>query len=275
MPVSGRAGTPPENMALDGSAVAVAAIAVGRVRVGYVKRRHRSGPQLIDEVLVLRGLGCREIRLSQLVLEGADLSILVLKTVGDDLIVQSSVIRVLVLRDVTDAVCDGLPRLTGLGGHVVRDLRLPLSVLAAAVGKLRGEAVSVLHGGHVRGVDRLLHVIACLVDGGLLSVEPVKETRVHSIEAVAKSIVDAVELVDDALGIKSILEVGSGRATSSVIVAVAVTSPTEDSEQDDENPPSARSAPTVITFVAGDGGDVGQTRCTSVKHGSSLEQSTE
>ena len=203
---------------------------------------------------------------------------------------QLAIICIVVLHDLLCLVGDGGRDGAGVGGQVVLDLCLPLTVLTAAVCQLGLEGVGVLHVGDRVGVDCLLdaevalhhgsvHAIKALKHRGVGVVEAVQQAGVHGVETVAQTVLQAIQLVDDTLIIESTLDIrlSSGTCQSAAgcrtipavtkTVAVPVAKSAPQSEQDHNDPPCTAA---VAVPVAGHSSDVSQTRDhahhTIVKH---------
>nr|DAM03310.1 MAG TPA: hypothetical protein [Caudoviricetes sp.] len=214
--------------------------------------------QLTDQICILSALGSREILLTKLTRKVCDLGILVLHTHGDKLIMQLTIVGICIVRDVTRRIRNGIGDSTGVGSHSILNVCLALTVLTAAICKLRTQTV-----------NRGLGIVVTLHGSHLLAVETLKQRRVHGVETVAHTAVDTIELVQDALGIKTGLKVGrSCRRSSSTITAItiAVATPSEQGEEDDPGPPAISITPSAIAVTIRNGSDIGQARCTIAKH---------
>jgi hypothetical protein len=151
--------------------------------------------QLTDQICILSALGSREILLTKLTRKVCDLGILVLHTHGDKLIMQLTIVGICIVRDITCCTRNGVGDSTGVSSHSILDVRLTLTVLTAAIGKLRTQTV-----------NRGLGIIVTLHGSHLLTVETLKQRGIYGIETIADTAIDAVELVQDALGIKTTTE---------------------------------------------------------------------
>lgn len=112
-------------------------------------------------------------------------------------------------------------------------------------------------------VNRGLGIVVTLHGGHLLTVETLKQRGVYGIETVADTAIDTVELVQDALGIKTGLEISRGCCSSSTISAITIATPSEQGEENDQNPPTISVAPSAIAVTIRNGSDIGQARCTN------------
>ena len=154
---------------------------------------------------------------------------------------QLTIVRVIVLNDLLGLVLDRVLNGAGIRRHVILDLGLALSILAAALCELRGKGVGILHICDSIGIDGLLGCI-----------EALKQRGVHGVEAVAHTAVDAVELVQHRLGIESSLEVAIGcRSFAASITTPGTIAPaTENGEENDENPPAVTISESIVVTIS-------------------------
>ena len=200
---------------------------------------------------------------------------------------QGPVVGVVVLHDLLGLVGDGGRDGTGVGGHIVLDLCLTLTVLAAAVRQLGLQSVGVLHVGHSVGVDGLLDAEIALHEGGVNAVkalkhrgvgvvEAVEQAGVHGVETVAQAVLKAIQLVHHALVVETTLDICLTGSTGAIApaakttkaVAIAAKATPQRKEDDDDPPCAAAVAPTISVPVPCHSSDVSKTRNvhTSVKH---------
>ena len=174
---------------------------------------------------------------------------------------QGAIVRVLIVGDIARGVGDRGGDGALAGRQVVVHALDGLARLATAVRQLRGEAV-----------DGGLHLIAGVgdvgVDGvhlGQLIVTELRQTILQTVELVGHALV-----VESALKITGSRACGVGAGTAPETTERAVATPsTEESEQDDEHPPSVTVAPSGVgAVVSRHGSDVGQAGGIGSEHNS-------
>ena len=191
---------------------------------------------MVDQIPVLVRLRLREIERLDLGLEIRDLGILILNSICDDLVVECTIVRVLVVRDVTGSGGDGVLDGARVRAHVVTDLGDSCAVLAAAIGKLGLKRVGRLHLRDLSLRDRVLGLVPELAK----AVGNIAELLEIGITQLRETLLDAVQLVHDALVVEAALNIpdrGTRAVTTTTGASVsentASAPATEEGEEDD------------------------------------------
>ena len=108
-------------------------IAKARIGVGHGVGGNRGRTELGDEIRVLVSLRLSEVERLNLRLEALNLSVLVLHTVGDNLVVKSAIVRVLVVGNIPCSVGDSRGHRAGISSDCSIEVSRGKTVLAAAI----------------------------------------------------------------------------------------------------------------------------------------------
>ena len=145
---------------------ATAAVTAACPRVTSNVGRRRARTQLRDQIVVLRGLRCRQL---QILILGLEVGQLALRQEVED----GAAVLVVRVNDVARGVLHGVARVARLRRHVVAHLGDSCTVFAAAICGL-----------HLHGVE-LLHESCLLVAAGKLGI---LETAVHVLIDARKAV---------------------------------------------------------------------------------------
>lgn len=217
---------------------------------------------------VLGLLGRSQVELLNLGAQLSDRLVLVLHAVGNDLVVQRTVVCVLIVDDVASVEAHRVGKRVEARLHVEVHALDSLSGLAAAVGQLTGDRVGVLHAGDGGVVDGLLKREVAL-HHGVLQIGDLSEVVIAQL---AQTLVDPVETLLGRLVVEAALDIAhrgarSVAAGTTVAPQTAATEAAEQGQDDDDRPPSLTEAVTAVTVVAvGDSRDVSNTRNCRIEH---------
>lgn len=171
------------------SAAAATGVRARSPRIAGLVRRNGHRPQLVQQVVVLRGLTCGKLCSENLLALLGNLGIFSLNALRRQCVKHSAGVRVLVFDDVPRAVLDSLARVASLRSEVVVYALDGLAGLAAAISLLHLHGVELLHkcGLLVCAADfgahkALLHSVLHTVDKLCLSIEAVTQTVVHDVD---------------------------------------------------------------------------------------------
>ena len=117
---------------------AAAAVTAARPRVTSNVGRRRARTQLRDQIVVLRGLRCRQL---QILILGLEVGQLALRQEVED----GAAVLVVRVNDVARSRVDRVARIARLRRHVIAHLRNSRAILAAAICGLHLHGVELLH----------------------------------------------------------------------------------------------------------------------------------
>ena len=211
---------------------AAAAVTATRPRVTGNVGRRRARTQLRDQIVVLRGLRCRQL---QILILGLEVGQLALRQEVED----GAAVLVVCVNDVARGVLHGVARVARLRRHVVAHLRDSCTVFAATISGL-----------HLHGVE-LLHERRLLVAAGKLGlckavchrhVSAVDKLRLL-VKTVAKALIYTVDLALDIGKVRGQHIAVDHAAGIAGVVSPAVVSPAAENKQEkNDDPPRAIAA---------------------------------
>src|SRR5699024_2711414 len=219
--------------------------------------RLRAGTQSIDKVSVLIGLTLSEIERLNLAAQIGIFSTHILHAIGNDFVVQRTVVVVLVLHQRLGLVRDSNLNCVTLRCQIIANLLETSPILAAAIRQLSSQSIGILHIGHSISLNCLLEsksvlhgIHGAILDSTLDTIKTGQHGIVHGIEAVGKAILKTIQLVGNALVVKAALNITNSSDsrftptaitathTSTAVTKATITETAKESHENDDNPPT-------------------------------------
>src|SRR5699024_2577784 len=188
----------------------------------------------------------------------------ILHAIGDDLLMQGTVVVVLLLHQSLRLIGNGNLNCVTLRCQSIANLLETSPILAAAICKLSSQSIGILHIGHSISLNCLLEskgvlhgIHGAILDSTLDTIKTGQHGIVHGIEAVGKAILKTIQLVGNALVVKAALNITNSSDsrftptaitaahTSTAIAKATITETAKQSHQDDDNPPTFAEAITA------------------------------